>query len=51
MSQSDLVDVDADGVAFGGIVGAVYEINANTTALGVSYRFSPEFTAEVAMLA
>ncbi|QQX78779.1 porin [Shewanella sp. KX20019] len=41
----DLVDVDADGVAFGGIVGAVYEINANHR-LGVSYRFSPEFSAD-----
>ncbi|GIU38158.1 OmpP1/FadL family transporter [Shewanella schlegeliana] len=41
----DLVDVDADGIAFGGIVGAVYEINANNR-LGVSYRFSPEFTAD-----
>ncbi len=41
----DLVDVDADGVAFGGIVGAVYEINADHR-FGVSYRFSPEFSAD-----
>ncbi|MDR8523336.1 MULTISPECIES: OmpP1/FadL family transporter [Shewanella] len=41
----DLVDVDADGIAFGGIVGAVYEINADHR-FGVSYRFSPEFTAD-----
>ncbi|WP_041416017.1 OmpP1/FadL family transporter [Shewanella halifaxensis] len=41
----ELVDVDADGIAFGGIVGAVYEINADNR-FGVSYRFSPEFTAD-----
>ncbi|WP_394204146.1 OmpP1/FadL family transporter [Shewanella waksmanii] len=41
----DLVDVEADGVAFGGIVGAVYEFNADHR-LGLSYRFSPEFTAD-----
>ena len=41
----DLVDVDAEGVAFGGIVGAVYEINADHR-IGMSYRFSPEFTAD-----
>ncbi|WOT04037.1 OmpP1/FadL family transporter [Shewanella youngdeokensis] len=41
----DLVDVDANGIAFGGIVGAVYEINADHR-FGLSYRFSPEFTAD-----
>lgn len=41
----DLVDVDADGVAFGGIVGAVYEINADNR-FGISYRFSPEMSAD-----
>lgn len=41
----DLVDVDADGIAFGGIVGAVYEINDDHR-IGMSYRFSPEFTAD-----
>ncbi|WP_076409892.1 OmpP1/FadL family transporter [Shewanella sp. UCD-KL12] len=40
----DLVDVDADGVAFGGIVGAVYEINSDHR-IGASYRFSPDFNA------
>ncbi|MGS0675175.1 OmpP1/FadL family transporter [Shewanella sp. 125m-1] len=40
----DLVDVDADGVAFGGILGAVYEINADHR-FGMSYRFSPDFKA------
>lgn len=39
-----LVDVDADGIAFGGIVGAVYEFNADNR-LGMSYRYSPEFNA------
>ncbi|GIU08400.1 MULTISPECIES: OmpP1/FadL family transporter [unclassified Shewanella] len=43
--HTDLADVDADGIAFGGIVGAVYEINADHR-FGVSYRFSPEFTAD-----
>lgn len=43
--QLDLVDVDATGVAFGGILGAVYEINADHR-FGISYRFSPEFTAD-----
>ncbi len=40
----DLVDVDADGVAFGGIVGAVYEFNDNHR-IGASYRYSPDFKA------
>ncbi|WP_299806474.1 OmpP1/FadL family transporter [uncultured Shewanella sp.] len=43
--HTELADVDADGIAFGGIVGAVYEINADHR-FGVSYRFSPEFTAD-----
>ncbi|MCL1098214.1 OmpP1/FadL family transporter [Shewanella gelidii] len=42
---ANLVDVDADGIGFGGIVGATYEIDANNR-LGFSYRFSPEFKAE-----
>ncbi|MFV7783944.1 OmpP1/FadL family transporter [Shewanella marisflavi] len=42
--QLDLVDVEADGVAFGGIIGAVYEINADHR-FGMSYRFSPDFKA------
>lgn len=41
----DLVTVDADGVAFGGILGITYEINADHR-LGASYRFSPEFEAD-----
>ncbi|MCJ8302514.1 porin [Shewanella sp.] len=41
----DLVDVDADGISFGGIVGAVYEINDDNR-FGISYRFSPEFSAD-----
>ncbi|WP_110456124.1 OmpP1/FadL family transporter [Shewanella algidipiscicola] len=42
--EQELVDVDADGVAFGGIIGAVYEINADHR-FGMSYRFSPDFKA------
>lgn len=42
--HTELVDVDADGVAFGGIVGAVYEFNENHR-IGASYRFSPDFKA------
>ncbi len=41
----DLVDVDADGISFGGIVGAVYEINADNR-FGISYRISPELKAD-----
>ncbi|RTR34267.1 OmpP1/FadL family transporter [Shewanella atlantica] len=44
MVPVSLVDVEADGVAFGGIIGAVYEFNADHR-LGMSYRFSPEFKA------
>ncbi len=39
------VDLDANGISFGGIIGAVYEINANNL-FGISYHFSPEFTAK-----
>jgi len=42
--NAKLVDVDADGWALGGIVGLVYEFNANNR-IGASYRLSPEFTA------
>jgi len=42
--QSKLVDVDADGWALGGIIGATYEINDNNR-LGMSYRVSPSFKA------
>lgn len=44
MVPTSLVDVDADGVAFSGIIGTVYEFNADNR-LGMSYRFSPEFSA------
>ncbi|MBT1446312.1 OmpP1/FadL family transporter [Shewanella sp. JM162201] len=44
LANVELVNVDADGWALGGIVGGVYEFNANHR-LGVSYRFSPEFKA------
>ncbi|MCL1063905.1 OmpP1/FadL family transporter [Shewanella benthica] len=44
-AHMDLVDVDADGISFGGIVGAVYEINDDNR-FGISYRFSPEFSAD-----
>jgi len=44
LGRQDLVDVDADGMAFGGILGAVYEINADHR-FGISYRLSPEFSA------
>lgn len=40
--QSTLVDVDVDGIAFGGIVGATYEINKHHR-IGMSYRMSPTF--------
>ncbi|WP_427978275.1 outer membrane protein transport protein [Agarivorans sp.] len=42
--QSKLVDVEADGWALGGIIGATYEIN-DKNRLGVSYRVSPSFKA------
>ncbi|WP_163132092.1 OmpP1/FadL family transporter [Agarivorans sp. Alg241-V36] len=42
--QSTLVDVEADGWAIGGIVGATYEIN-DKNRLGMSYRVSPTFKA------
>ncbi|MCW3171168.1 OmpP1/FadL family transporter [Shewanella subflava] len=40
----NLVDIDADGWAFGGIVGLAYEINENNR-LGLSYRKSPNMKA------
>ena len=36
-----LLNVEADGWAVGGIIGALYEINADNR-LGISYRFSPK---------
>jgi long-chain fatty acid transport protein len=44
MVNAKLVDIDADGWALGAILGGVYEFDANNR-LGMSYRFSPEFTA------
>jgi long-chain fatty acid transport protein len=41
----NLVDVDADGWALGGIVGAVYEVNPDNR-FGLSYRISPKLTAK-----
>jgi long-chain fatty acid transport protein len=41
----DLVNVDADGWAFGGIVGVVYEVNPDNR-FGLSYRISPKLTAK-----
>ncbi|MGL6013160.1 MAG: OmpP1/FadL family transporter, partial [Shewanella oncorhynchi] len=38
------VDVDADGFAVGGIIGAVYEFNKDNR-IGASYRLSPDFKA------
>ncbi|MCL1068653.1 outer membrane protein transport protein [Shewanella olleyana] len=40
----NLVDVEADGWAIGGIVGLAYEINENHR-IGLSYRFSPQMDA------
>ncbi|MGI2261496.1 OmpP1/FadL family transporter [Shewanella sp. GXUN23E] len=40
-----VVDVEADGVGFGGIVGVTYELNANNR-FGLSYRFSPDMKVE-----
>ncbi|WP_406609358.1 OmpP1/FadL family transporter [Agarivorans sp. JK6] len=45
LSQATLVDVEADGWALGGIVGATYEIN-DKNRLGMSYRISPTFKAD-----
>lgn len=44
MVNANLVDVDADGWAVGGIVGAMYEFNKDNR-IGASYRLSPEFNA------
>ncbi|MCL1139213.1 OmpP1/FadL family transporter [Shewanella pneumatophori] len=41
----NFVDVEADGIGFGGIVGVTYEMNANNR-FGLSYRFSPDIEAE-----
>lgn len=40
MGATPLVDVDADGWAFGGIVGATIELDKDNR-FGISYRFSP----------
>ncbi|MGI2066096.1 OmpP1/FadL family transporter [Shewanella sp. MF08487] len=40
-----LVDVDADGWAFGGILGATIELNQDNR-FGLSYRFSPTVNVE-----
>ncbi|TKB55530.1 OmpP1/FadL family transporter [Ferrimonas aestuarii] len=40
-----IVDVDASGVGFGGIVSATYEFNDNHR-IGASYRFSPDVEAD-----
>ncbi len=45
MDTTPLVDVDADGWAFGGIVGATFELNENNR-FGISYRFSPTVNVE-----
>lgn len=44
MVNANLVDVDADGFAVGGIIGAVYEFNKDNR-IGASYRLSPDFKA------
>ncbi|MCF1427049.1 MAG: OmpP1/FadL family transporter [Shewanella sp.] len=41
----ETVDVDADGIGFGGILGITYELNANNR-FGLSYRFSPDMKVE-----
>ncbi|GAA4872492.1 TonB-dependent receptor [Ferrimonas pelagia] len=38
------ISADADGIGFGGILGATYEVNDNHR-FGMSYRFSPNVTA------
>ncbi|ABK47684.1 OmpP1/FadL family transporter [Shewanella bicestrii] len=45
MGTTPLVDVDADGWAFGGIVGATVELNKDNR-FGISYRFSPTVNVE-----
>ncbi|WP_028117476.1 OmpP1/FadL family transporter [Ferrimonas senticii] len=40
-----LVDVDASGIGFGGIVGVTYEFNENHR-IGASYRFSPDMDVD-----
>ncbi|MCL2915350.1 OmpP1/FadL family transporter [Shewanella corallii] len=41
----NVVDVEADGIGFGGIVGVTYELDANNR-FGLSYRFSPDMKVE-----
>ncbi len=41
----NFVDVEADGIGFGGIVGVTYEMNANNR-FGLSYRFSPDIDVD-----
>ena len=41
----ETVDVEADGIGFGGIVGVTYELDANNR-FGLSYRFSPDMKVE-----
>ncbi|MFB2644017.1 OmpP1/FadL family transporter [Shewanella bicestrii] len=45
MGTTPLVDVDADGWAFGGIVGATIELDKDNR-FGISYRFSPTVNVE-----
>ena len=45
MGTTPLVDVDADGWAFGGIVGATVELDKDNR-FGISYRFSPTVNVE-----
>ncbi|AAN56105.1 TonB-dependent receptor [Shewanella oneidensis MR-1] len=44
-STTPLVDVDADGWAFGGILGATVELDKDNR-FGISYRFSPTVNVE-----
>ncbi|WP_026957716.1 outer membrane protein transport protein [Aliagarivorans taiwanensis] len=43
-TTGSLLDVDADGIGIGGIVGATYELNKDHR-FGLSYRFSPTVNA------
>ncbi|WP_413110674.1 outer membrane protein transport protein [Thaumasiovibrio sp. DFM-14] len=45
IGEQQLLDVDADGTAFGFNLGAVYEHNADNR-FGLSYRYSPTLKAE-----
>ena len=44
-TSSDIVNIDADGVAFGWNIGTVYELNENNR-FGLSYRYSPVLEAD-----